>query len=466
MLNSSGNPLRIALLSISPHNRAILEFFFAGAGKQLFRVTSLADAETVIIDFDHAGADLEWQQRADTSKPGIVLSVRETQLANTVWVPKPLTSQALTKAAEQVRALLPQAQAGKVASSEKPDYVPSTPATAAPVFNRNTPATQPFGVGQRKVRPSMLLDFGKDDAETITKPKPPVTERAPLAKEPVKPVAAPKPLVRDPAKQAPSADTADNFLTFGEISTPQKNQEQQEQRWKLLCGTQDDINPANAQTAIQRFTPDNYLLKVFLNALQQAKQSGQAAQLKFDSYDQILLLPSLNLAYTSFDLSSDKFAQLCNTPLQAGKVLLHVPASAEMPALEQACRADKEHTHDLESILWTMTLLTSHGRLNRDVDTKQRWVLKHWPNLTRDENIPHVMRISAAWQQRPGTVFDLAKWLEIPQRYIFAFYTAAQALDLMAIDEGKVEYQEKEEPKKNRGLFSRLLKRLLGGGES
>jgi hypothetical protein len=63
-------------------------------------------------------------------------------------------------------------------------------------------------------------------------------------------------------------------------------------------------------------------------------------------------------------------------------------------------------------------------------------------------------------------VFDLAKWLEIPQRYIFAFYTAAQALDLMAIDEGKVEYQEKEEPKKNRGLFSRLLKRLLGGGES
>lgn len=201
-----------------------------------------------------------------------------------------------------------------------------------------------------------------------------------------------------------------------------------------------------------------------LSALQQGKQAGTPIQLKFDTYDQILLLPNLNLVYTSFDLTSDKFAVLCNTPIQAGKVHLHTPTSAELPALEQAYRADKEHTHDLESILWTVTLLASHGRLNRDVNIGQRWLLKHWPNLTRVESIPQVMRIAAAWQQRPGTVFEVAKWLDIPQRYVFAFFTAASVLGLMAMDEGKVEYQEKEAPKKNRGLFSRLLKRLLGGG--
>lgn len=460
MLNSSGNPLRIALLSISPHNRAILEFFFAGAGKQLFKVSSLTDAETLIIDFDHPGADLEWQQRSDTAKPGIVLSVREVQLPNTIWVPKPLTSQALTKAAEQIRALLP-----KTALNSERDYVPTPTTAAPPTMARTTVAAQPFGVGQRKVRPSMLLDFGKEDADTLTQTKPIAAEK-PLAKEPIKSTAPAKPLIRDSAKPAPITEpTTDNsFLTFGEIATPEKNQAQLEQRWKLLCGTQADVNPANAQATIQRFTADNYLLKILLNALQQAKQSGVAVQLKFDSYDQILLLPNLNLAYTSFDLDSDHFATLCNTPIQANKVHLHTPIAAELPALEQAYLADKEHTHDLESILWTVSLLASHGRLNRDANINQRWVLKHWPNLTRVENIPHVMRISAAWQQRPGTVFDVAKWLDIPQRYVFAFYTAASVLGLMAIDEGKVEYQEKEAPKKNRGLFSRLLKRLLGGG--
>lgn len=459
MLNSSGNPLRIALLSISPHNRAILEFFFAGAGKQLFKVSSLAEADTLIIDFDHPGADLEWQQRSNAAKPGIVLSVREVRLANTIWVPKPLTSQALTKAAEQIRALLP-----KTATTAERDYVP-TP-TAQPVTTRTSVATQPFGLSQRKPRPSMLLDFGKEDADTLTQTqaKPTIAEK-PLAKEPLKPTAPTKPLVRDSAQPAPVAEPVDSsFLTFGEIATPEKNQAQLEQRWNLLCGTQSDVNPANAQAVIQRFTADNYLLKVLLNALQQAKQSGTAVQLKFDSYDQILLLPNLNLAYTNLDLDSDHFAALCNTPIQAGKVHLHTPIAAELPALEQAYLADKEHTHDLESILWTVSLLASHGRLNRDANINQRWVLKHWPNLTRVENIPHVMRISAAWQQRPGTVFDVAKWLDIPQRYVFAFYTAASVLGLMAIDEGKVEYQEKEAPKKNRGLFSRLLKRLLGGG--
>lgn len=462
MLNSSGTPLRIALLSISPHNRAILEFFFAGAGKQLFRVSSLTDAETVIIDFDHPGADLEWQQRTDTTKPGIILSVREVQLPHSIWVPKPLTSQALTKAAEQIRNLLPQSGS----SSVERDYKPTPAANNTAALNKSTTAAQPFGLGQRKPRPVMALDFGKDDADTITKPKPTIAEKPPLPKEPVKPVAAPaKTLLRDSTKPASLEEPADgSFLTFGEISTPEKNKEQLEQRWKLLCGAQADINPAQAETAIQRFTPDNYLLKLVLSALQQGKQAGTPIQLKFDTYDQILLLPNLNLVYTSFDLTSDKFAVLCNTPIQAGKVHLHTPTSAELPALEQAYRADKEHTHDLESILWTVTLLASHGRLNRDVSIGQRWLLKHWPNLTRVESIPQVMRIAAAWQQRPGTVFEVAKWLDIPQRYVFAFFTAASVLGLMAMDEGKVEYQEKEAPKKNRGLFSRLLKRLLGGG--
>ncbi len=448
MLNSSGSPLRVALLSISPHNRAILEFFFAGAGKQLFRVTSLQEAEILIIDFDHPGAENEWLQRADKTKPGIVLSVREMQVNNAIWIPKPLTSQALVRAAVQIRALLP--QGASTAPANEPQPVRQTMAT----HMAGATSAHPFGVGQaRKVRPSLILDFDEDEPATLTKP---VT--APPVERPTEPQPPLRPKVAEPT--APQ----EAFLTFDEISTPEKNQEQTERRSKLLCGEREDINPSNPQDNMQRFTPDNYLLKHLLDAMQQSRPSGQPIQIKFDSHEQLLLLPALNLAYSSIDISSDAFAELCNTPMQSGRVHLHMPNTAEMAALESTMQADAEHTHDLEAVIWTVTLLTSHGRLNRDTDTSQRLLLKHWPNLTRLEEIPHVMRIAATWHQRPGTVFDIARWLDIPQRYVFAFYTAANTLGLMTVDQGKVEYQEKEAPKKNRGLFSRLLKRLLGGG--
>jgi hypothetical protein len=74
------------------------------------------------------------------------------------------------------------------------------------------------------------------------------------------------------------------------------------------------------------------------------------------------------------------------------------------------------------------------------------------------------MRIAALWNQRPGTVFDIAKALNVPQRYVFSFYTAANTLNLFELDQTKLKSREKEKPKESRGLFSRLLKRLLGGG--
>jgi hypothetical protein len=47
---------------------------------------------------------------------------------------------------------------------------------------------------------------------------------------------------------------------------------------------------------------------------------------------------------------------------------------------------------------------------------------------------------------------------------VFSFYTAANTLNLFELDQTKLKSREKEKPKESRGLFSRLLKRLLGGG--
>jgi hypothetical protein len=48
---------------------------------------------------------------------------------------------------------------------------------------------------------------------------------------------------------------------------------------------------------------------------------------------------------------------------------------------------------------------------------------------------------------------------------VISFYTAANNLNLFELDQTKLKAQTttKEPPKENRGLFARLLKRLLGG---
>ena len=110
--HSKTSPLKVALLTISPHNRAILEFFFAGAGRNLFRVVTEVEADAFILDHDYPGAKEDWDRHANSQKPGIILSVHAVELHNTIWIPKPLTSKALSEAAERVYDLVDKLMGG------------------------------------------------------------------------------------------------------------------------------------------------------------------------------------------------------------------------------------------------------------------------------------------------------------------------------------------------------------------
>ena len=69
--HSKSGPLKVALLAISPHNRAILEFFFSGAGRNLFKVVTEAEADAFILDHDHPDAKEDWQKRLPCTSPAL-----------------------------------------------------------------------------------------------------------------------------------------------------------------------------------------------------------------------------------------------------------------------------------------------------------------------------------------------------------------------------------------------------------
>jgi hypothetical protein len=460
LTHSKTGPLKVALLSISPHNRAILEFFFAGAGKNLFKVVSIDDADALIVDYDHVGASDDWSRHAGGRRPGIILSVHAVDMPNTVWIPKPLTSRALTEAADKVHGLQAVATPAKPAASpiaarrenearetSKPADVPSPrplPGSFPPAFGMSTGSPRPA----RKLR-SLVINLSDDDDEDEAE-----GEAAPV--QPQVPVVPP---VFDPAESE---------ITMEEIARPVEPSmppEVAERRWRELCGDHEDIdNPSDWHMEAFLFTPENYLLNNVLEAVRLARQSAQGVQLQFPAGGYVFLMPDTMQVYCSLDTRSDEFAMLCNNPVQTGQVTLHIPNTDELHGLEATARMHTDDILDMEGFVWVASLLTARGRLSRNVDVKQKVALKHWPNMTRLEQFPQLMRIAALWNQRPGNVFEIARALGVPQRYVFSFYTAASALNLFEMDQTKLKSREKEKPKESRGLFSRLLKRLLGGG--
>jgi hypothetical protein len=177
--------------------------------------------------------------------------------------------------------------------------------------------------------------------------------------------------------------------------------------------------------------------------------------------------PESSQTYSNIDINTEKFEMLCDTPIKKTDVTIHIMDTKEVEYARRVMDEKSENVYDLESFMWSMMLLTSSGRLHRNVDLPKRVMLKCWPNLTRVESFPHVVRISALWSNDALNMLEVAHNLEIPQRYVFAFYNAAHVLGLIEHDSGKFKTStqtavQSQTSSKNRGLFSRLLKRLMG----
>ena len=452
--HSKSGPLKVALLAISPHNRAILEFFFSGAGRNLFRVVAEAEADAFILDFDHPDAKDDWQKREALHKPGVVLSVHQAELPNCIWIPKPLTSRALTDAVDRVYELMASREVTHAPAVQRPVLSPTAVELEPPLVKHAEAhfrdLAQPFGVPARTERSAKTLR-----SLVISLPDEDEVDEAVVPHK-----ASPEPVVSTEVFDPAEAD-----IPLEEIDRPVASvvsQEEAERRWKALCGEQDDVQTV-AEVAL--FTPENYLLASVLEAGRMARDTQQTVYLTLAPQEFVLLMPKQGLAYSTIDTLSEEFRALCNNPVQTGQFALHIPSATELEQLEQQAAGDADALLDLEAFVWVSSLLTARGRLGRGVDIAQKVSLKYWPNLTRLESFPHAMRIAALWNQRPASALDIAKALDIPQRYVFAFHTAANALNLFEMDQNKLKSREKEMPKQeNRGFFSRLLKRLLGGG--
>jgi hypothetical protein len=170
----------------------------------------------------------------------------------------------------------------------------------------------------------------------------------------------------------------------------------------------------------------------------------------------MIVLPDVQEVY--LNLKDSQLRSLAVVPVVEGSLKY----SLDMDVHEYIKNDDYSET-SREALLWKTALWASRGRVPIGTRLDIPAFLRRWPNLTRLVLFPHALRIAALWTNQPHSLLTTAQSLAIPQRHVFSFYSAANALGLASTSRRAVDTLLEPPPlqqSKRHGLFSRILSRL------
>ena len=221
-----------------------------------------------------------------------------------------------------------------------------------------------------------------------------------------------------------------------------------------------DLNSPEAHEKIF-YHPEHFLQGHVQYVLNLATQNASAMRLSGVGFKTIVIDPSKQLMVSAVSLRS--LASAGKIPLPFKNMQLTSVSAKEAAAFFQ----DKD-VYNAKNIIWLLALGASRGRLpvNTSLDTPVS--LLHWPNLTRLQVPPHATRILSLWSHDDKSLRETVAALGIPQRYVFALYSACHAIGL--IQAGKKSTQPKVRPaamrepsaqaQQKQTLFRMLLNKL------
>jgi len=251
--------------------------------------------------------------------------------------------------------------------------------------------------------------------------------------------------------------------------TPVVDFQTEKNKDRKFCGAAADIDLADAKQRQNVFySTEKSLQGKVQMANDQAKQKKQAIiiAIKFeDDIETITLLPRINKVITA--LEDKKLSYLCTVPLYCLEIKLFRQNMEKSRELE--AHAIKSHGQSIDALLWKVALWTSRGRIPAGTNLNSPVYLKRWPNFTRLHVTPGAFSIAALLHDKPMSLPLLIKLLSIPQRYVFAFYSGAIALDLIELKKaGTKEAQSiekgQQEHHPHRKLFGLIMQKLKRAG--
>lgn len=209
------------------------------------------------------------------------------------------------------------------------------------------------------------------------------------------------------------------------------------------------------------YAPQHFLQGFVQQALALGIANGSVVRLSGPAFGRITIYPFARkvTAHTaSYALST-----VSRIPLAEGEVKIELlPGALQLPP-------ETERQEALDAFLWKLALWASRGRLPVGTDINSPLVLKRWPNLTRLLPAPHATRIAGLWAREPIVLSCCLKALNIPQRHVFAFYSACAAQGIVAPAKRALDPLLISSPTKHPqepGLLRKLTKKIMGNRQT
>ena len=204
------------------------------------------------------------------------------------------------------------------------------------------------------------------------------------------------------------------------IAAPATNDNDDEQ---YLLGTAIDIDASDPGQLFRiHYDPARYLQGLVADVSQKAAERGHSALIR-GPWPSITLMPTLGLGQVA---GADEH-------LRVYGIQPDMASRAKVSYLPLPVGAQRQPgVLPLDALVWKLSLWASRGRLPARTPLDTRVRLRALPDFSRLAMTPGAARIAVFWSNRSGTLAETPGILQLPQRQVFGFYSAAKAVGLIA----------------------------------
>lgn len=168
-----------------------------------------------------------------------------------------------------------------------------------------------------------------------------------------------------------------------------------------------------------RFNMESSLLPWVLLAVKTGRESKQAQQVS-GLPGMLIYLPQADCFYC--DLDADLLMHMARAKFGLDELFL-TKLEPSAGVLEEASR------HIVaDQLLWKLALLTSRGRIPESIDLNKPVQLIRKPDFSVFELTPHARTLAELWFSKRLSPRQMLSELAVPQRYVFTFLVAADAV--------------------------------------
>ncbi len=498
-------PLRVRVKGMTEKMLNVLQYFFRDPDNNYCEIVEDEPADVTIIDLDGVeGRKLVAEHsEKNPEQPLIVLSIHDREFDNAILLRKPLKPESLMQALEVVNEQMQRLNLpAEIPADEQPEEVVSVPiddqsdsidkedeydeveenlGASVDIVLENTGEMSPVPAdiaeeieAPQPTEPAEQSEAWKtaEDTDELTLPEGMMAVGIPSAKDEA---AAPESLeIAEQAEIDQQLATPGSVIDLGEafaedeeeidlpavetvavIGQPEEPESKDESGY---IGSAPDIDPNDpVQLAKAQYDPENYFQSHIQQAVIKAEKFHQPVMLTMP-HGSLVILSDTKSAL--LDIKESKLRAFCGLPITDETLTIVFMEKREL--LEYSKHATPI---TLEQLIWKSAVWASRGRVPTGTDLNSRVYFQHWPNISRSFLFPNAMTIASHWLENPCSLIETAKVLQIPQRYVFAFYSASNAIGIAFVRRGATSETRKfrkVETARDKNLLGRLLGRLHG----